>query len=198
MLTDRSFWLVALPYGVCGFTVSLVSVHLVSLAIDDDVPQLAAGGALGVLGIFMTVGLLFAGLFADKVKKKNLLILSYGIRGAAFLLILGTPNEFAIYTFAAVFGFVELATIPATTLIFRDLYGGRSMGLALGLLMFSHQMGGAISSYLGGVVFDVTGSYNLIVMVSIALSLLAALVSVWIREKIRPSPLVRREVVYSE
>ena len=187
LVRSRSFWLLTSAYVVCGFTVSFVEVHLVALASDAGISPLIAAGALGIMGIPMIVGLLFAGVAVDRFGRKNPLALAYAIRGFSMLLLLLTPTNTSILAFVILFGFVELMTIPPTTTLCREIFGAKSMGLVYGIVYGGHQLGGALSSYLGGLVFDLMGSYTPMVLLSILLLGFASTASFLVREPARES-----------
>ena len=190
MIRARSFWLLFSAYTVCGFTVSFVEVHLFALASDGGISPLIAASALGIMGIPMIAGLLVSGVAVDRFGRKNPLALAYAIRGLSMLLLLLTPTQTSIYLFVIVFGFVELMTIPPTTTLCREIFGAKSMGLVYGIIYGGHQLGGALSSYLGGVVFDVMGSYTPMIFLSILLLSFASITSLLVREPLREPHIV--------
>ncbi|MBI2183842.1 MAG: MFS transporter [Thaumarchaeota archaeon] len=185
IFNTRPFWLLFSAYAVCGFTVSLMDVHLVPIAVGAGISQIVAAGALGTLGLFMSVGLVVAGFLADRVGNRRLLIMSYGVRGLALLGLLFPIDTFSLYVIVAIFGFVELATVPPTAILCRQFYGARSMGLTYGLVYLGHQLGSSISTYAGGWVYDKTGSYMPIIIAAALLGFFAATMSYIIDEKKR-------------
>lgn len=185
VFNTKPFWLLFSSYTVCGFTVSLLDVHLVPIAVEAGLSQIAAAGALGTLGLFMSVGLVTAGFLSDRVGNKRLLIMSYGVRGLALIGLLLPIDPVSLYLIVAVFGFVELATVPPTAILCRQFYGARSMGVTYGLVYLGHQLGSSISTYAGGVVYDLTGSYAPIIVAAALLAFFAATMSHIIDEKRR-------------
>ncbi len=189
VLRTRSFWLLGGAYTICGFTVTLLDVHLVPMAEGAGVPGIVAAGALGALGVFMSIGLIVTGFVADRVKKKNLLIMSYSVRGAALMALLVRVDPVSLYVVVVVFGLVELATIPPTIMLCRELYGAGSLGTIYGLMFFGHQMGSTLSSYAAGYAYDLTASYSPIIAVSALLAILASLLSWRVDDKKRMKPI---------
>ena len=181
----RPFWLLMSTYTVCGFTVTILDVHLVPIAVEAGVSQIVAAGALGTLGIFMGAGLIASGFAADKVGKKRMLMMSYSVRGVALLGLLSVRDPVSLYVVVAVFGIVELSTVPATTILCREFYGARSMGTVYGLVYFGHQVGSAVSSYVAGFIRDLTGSYAQIIIIAASLAFVAGALSLLLNEKTR-------------
>ena len=182
LVRSRSFWFLASGYVVCGFSVSFVEVHLVAFASDAGISPLIAAGALGIMGIPMIIGLLLAGVAVDRFGRKNPLALAYAIRGFSMLLLLLTPTNTSIIAFVILFGFVELMTIPPTTTLCREIFGAKSMGFVYGVVYGGHQLGGALSTYLGGLIFDLMGSYTPMILLSILLLGFASTVSYLVKE----------------
>jgi len=174
---SKLFWQLLVPYTICGFTVYLMGIHLIPLAVSFGISQSAASIAAAWLGIAMTTGLVFAGYLVDIIGGKTMLILSYFVRGLAMLLLLAPIDLLSIYLFSTIFGLVELATIPPTVMFCREFFGAKSMGTVYGLVFMGHQLGGSLSAYLAGFLADLMGGYNLVLVLAVGLAFTAAGIS---------------------
>ena len=124
-----------------------------------------------------------AGASGDLFGRKNLLGLVYIVRGGAYVSLLLIPGLFGLWSFAIVAGLSWIATVPLTVSLTADIYGLRNIGILGGLIFTAHQIGGAISIQLGGVLRDLTGSYDVSFIIAALLLVLASLVSFSIQEK---------------
>ena len=176
-------WQLSGAYFVCGFTTALISAHFVPFAIEEGYSQSMAASAFGVMSGLNVVGVMTAGWLGDKFNRKNLLSLVYFLRGGAYILLLTVPGLFGLWGFSLVAGFSWIATVPLTTSLTADVYGLRNIGILGGIIFTSHQIGGAISIQLAGVLRDVTGSYDVALMIAAILLMCASFVSFTIREK---------------
>jgi len=179
----RTFWLLAFGFFVCGFTVSMVDVHIVPLARSLGFETQLAAGALGMVGAPLIVGVLLYGPLCDRFGRKNPLALAYLVRGLALMGIISAKEPMSLYAYTAIFGFTYQATVPPTALLTRETFGAKYMGAIFGLIYFSHQLGSAAASYLGGAIFDATKSYALAYLSAAILSIAAAIASYLIEEK---------------
>lgn len=175
------FWKLLIPYTVCGFTVYFAGIHLIPLAVMNGVSQSDASIAVAWMGTVMALGLIIAGPLVDVFGGRVVLIMSYLVRSMIMPLLLVRLDLMNLYIFATVFGFVELATIPPTVIFCRKFFGAGSMGFAYGLVFMGHQLGGAASVLVGGLAATLTGSYNLIIILSSLLTILAAGISATIK-----------------
>ncbi len=181
----RSFpmWQLSGAYFVCGFTTALISAHFVPFAIEEGYSQAMAAAAFGAMSGLNVVGVLLAGALGDRFGRKNLLALVYFMRGGGYLTLLLIPGLLGLWSFSLVAGFSWIATVPLTMALTADVYGLRNIGILSGIVFTAHQIGGAISVQLAGVLRDVTGSYDISLMLAAALLLTAGFVSLSIREK---------------
>ncbi|MBI4317269.1 MAG: MFS transporter [Chloroflexi bacterium] len=182
-MRTASFWQLAFGYGVCGFTVSMVTTHLVAYASDVKISEVDAANALGLMGGLNIVGTMLIGALTDRIGNKNPLAFIYFTRGIAFIILLAVTNVGMLYLFAAVFGFAFLATVPPTAGLSADLYGRGSLGVIYGTVSLSHQTGGAIGAYLAGAIFDTSGSYHVAFVIGTVACFAAAAASYTIKEK---------------
>ncbi|WP_291836666.1 MFS transporter [Brevundimonas sp.] len=189
---DRSFWLLNAGFFVCGFHIAFVGTHLPSYIRDQGLPAEVGAWSLALIGLFNIAGSWLWGAWGSKRSKKNLLALLYGLRSVTIILFMILPlSSVSVLVFAATFGFLWLGTVPLTNGLVAQIYGLRHLSALGGIVFLSHQVGAFLGAWTAGVAFDVTGSYNLIWMVSIALGLLAAAANLPIRE----APLLRPEAV---
>ena len=176
------FWQLASSYFICGFTTVLVVTHLVAYATDIGHSTITAATALALSGGVNFLGILIAGGISDKVGRARPLALTYFVRGLSFLLLMRAENIAALYIFAVVFGMSFFATVPLTSALVGDIFGPRFMGTIYGIVSLSHQIGSAFGSFLGGLIFDLTGSYNYAFLMSLVVAVVASLISYFIRE----------------
>lgn len=187
---NPSFRLLTLGYFVCGFQVVFIGVHLAPYLKDMSVnfpevgnPQVATI-ALALIGLFNVFGTYYAGVFGQKLPKRYLLSAIYTTRSIViigFLLLPLTPMT--TYLFAALMGLLWLSTVPLTNGIVAQIFGVKYLSMLSGIVFFSHQIGSFVGAYLGGYLFDKTGSYNIVWMIAIALGVFAGVVNIPIKEK---------------
>jgi predicted MFS family arabinose efflux permease len=140
--------------------------------------------ALALVGLFNIFGTYYAGKLGQKLPKHLLLVFIYGARAlviAAFILL--PLTAFTVYLFAAFMGFLWLSTVPLTNGIVAHIFGVKYLSMLSGFAFLSHQIGSFMGAYLGGYLFDVTGSYNIVWIIAIGLSIVAALANFPIKEK---------------
>lgn len=172
----RGFWLLTAGFFVCGFHVVFVGVHLPGYLDEKSMPTWLAAAALGVVGIGNIVGNLAAGWLGGKFQKKNVLTLLYLARSAIFLGFILLPiSEITVFAFAALLGLLWLSTVPLTSGLVAHIFGPAYMSMLYGIVFFSHQVGSFLGAWLGGRVFDLTGSYDLMWWISVGLGVVAAL-----------------------
>jgi MFS family permease len=175
---------------VCGFQVVFIAVHLAPYLKDLSVNYPAVGApavattALALIGLFNIFGTYSAGIFGQRFPKRYLLsgiYLGRSIAIVAFLWI--PPSPLSTYVFAAVMGFLWLSTIPLTNGIVAQIFGVKYLTMLSGLIFFSHQLGSFCGAFLGGYLFDQTGSYLIVWEIAIALGVFAFLVNLPVQER---------------
>lgn len=190
-LQHSSFRLLAAGFFVCGFHVAFLATHLPGVVAACGLPLAYSAWALAVLGLFNIIGSLAMGWAMGRWRFKSLLALLYAVRALAVLAFLLSPKTGAVVlVFAAVMGLSFLATVPATAGLVAKFFGIGHMATLFGLVMLTHQMGAFLGAWLGGKVFEATGSYDIIWMIDIGLAVAAALAHLPIRE----APLAARAV----
>ncbi len=187
-LGTPSFLLLSAGFFVCGFHVAFLATHLPGVVAACNLPTQWGAWALGILGLFNIVGSIAMGWAIGRWRMKSLLSLVYALRAAAVLVFLFAPKTGpVVLVFAAVMGVSFLSTVPPTAGLIAKLFGTSHMATLFGLVMLSHQMGGFLGAYLGGKVFDATGSYDWIWYADIVLALGAALIHLPIQEAKLPA-----------
>jgi predicted MFS family arabinose efflux permease len=166
-------WQLSLAYWVCGVTTASISVHFVRWAGAEGISPGTAALAFGLLSGINAASVMFIGSISDRMQRKTLLGFVYLIRAVAFVALVVLPGDVALWTFAVVGGGSWLATVPLTTSLTADVYGVRHVGTLGGLILMTHQLGGALAVFLFGVAFDRWGSYDAAFVVG-AIALVAA------------------------
>ena len=191
------FWQLSGALTVCGATTAIISFHFIAFAADKGVPNSTAAVIFGLMMFMNATGSISVGFLADRFSAKNLLALTYFTRGLAYIILLTVPGEIGMWTFAVVAGTSWIATNPPTTTLTADIYGVRALGTIGGISFLFHQIGGAASILMAGVLYDLTGSYQLPFALAGSLLFPAAIAAFTIKEKkysIRyqpPAPLVQ-------
>ncbi|HTS53667.1 MAG TPA: MFS transporter [Burkholderiales bacterium] len=181
------FWYLTAGFFVCGFQVAFISIHLPVYLRDLNMPLTVAGWALALIGLFNIFGSFAAGYFGARFSKKHVLSSIYLLRAVVIGLFLLLPaSPLSVYLFAAGIGFLWLGTVPLTNGLVGQIFGVRHVSTLFGLVFLSHQVGSFLGVWLGGYLFDLTGSYSAVWIGSIGLSLLAGVLNLPIDE--RPLP----------
>jgi sugar phosphate permease len=173
---SRGFWSLAIPFFVCGITTTgFVDTHLIPLAQDRGIPVATAGLAVALLAAANVTGILASGPLADRVDNRLLLAALYGTRGVSFVVLALLVSGPALVGFAMLFGLVDFAVVAPTQSLAARYVEPRTVGLAFGCLNAVHQLGSAVGAWVPGVVFDRTGSYDQVLVVSVVVLAAAAL-----------------------
>ena len=181
---DRSYSLLTLGYFVCGFQVVFIGAHLTPYLIDKGTPAHVGVTALALVGLFNCIGTYVAGVLAGKLPKRYVLSMIYFLRSIVIGLFLWAPlSPWSVYLFAAAIGTLWLSTVPPTNALIAQIYGARYLGMLGGIVFFSHQIGSFLGVWLGGKIYDMTGNYNTVWMLTIGLGVFAALVHLPIDER---------------
>ena len=188
---QRSFQLLMAGYFVCGFQVVFIGVHMPSYLKDHGLTPGVATTALALIGLFNVFGTYIAGSLGARLPKKYLLSTIYLLRSVtivAFILLPITPAS--VYVFASTMGLLWLSTVPLTTGLVADIFGVRYLSMLGGIVFLSHQFGSFLGAWLGGRLYDMTGSYDIVWWIAVALGIFAALINLPIQERalLRPVP----------
>ncbi|WP_382159561.1 MFS transporter [Hydrogenophaga sp. UC242_50] len=179
----RSFQLLMAGYFVCGFQVVFIGVHMPSYLKDHGLSPQVASYALALIGLFNVIGTYAAGALGQRLAKRHILAFIYFARAAVIAVFLIAPlSPMSVYVFSAVMGLLWLSTIPPTNAVVAQIFGVAHMSMLGGFIFFSHQIGSFLGVWLGGVLYDRTGSYDIVWYLAIALGVFAGLVNLPVRE----------------
>lgn len=179
----RSFWLFSTVMFICGSGDFFVTTHLIPLVTDHGISPVTAGHMLAWFGLMSLAGLLVAGPVSDLIGNKLPIALTFLLRFFLFVLVLRYQTLGSFYVFALFFGFTLLITAPLTATLMGRLYGFSHVGLITGCITTIHHVGGGFWAYMGGLIFDQSGSYQLAFVLSAIMALVAFSSSIFIIEK---------------
>ncbi|MEZ0306792.1 MAG: MFS transporter [Ramlibacter sp.] len=183
-----SFQLLMAGYFVCGFQVVFIGVHMPSYLKDKGLSPQVASYALALIGLFNVFGTYIAGTLGQRLAKRKILAFIYFGRAATIAVFLWAPlSPMSVYIFASVMGLLWLSTVPPTNATIAQIFGVAHLSMLGGFVFFSHQIGSFMGVWLGGVLYDRTGSYDIVWYIAIALGIFAAIVNLPVRE----APIVR-------
>lgn len=178
-----SFQLLMAGYFVCGFQVVFIGVHMPSYLKDKGLSPQVASYALALIGLFNVFGTYIAGTLGQRMAKKNILSFIYFARAVVISIFLLVPlSPASVYVFAAVMGTLWLSTVPPTNATIAQIFGVQHLSMLGGFVFFSHQIGSFMGVWLGGYLYDRTGSYDVVWYLAIALGVFAGLVNLPVRE----------------
>jgi len=178
----QSYVLLVLGFFTCGFHIAFITVHLPPYLVDRGLDVSWGGWVLAFIGLFNIFGAVAAGLLGSRFPKRYLLSIIYALRAvaiAAFVLAPMSPASALI--FGAAMGVLWLSTVPLTSALVALMFGPRFMATLFGFVFFSHQVGAFIGVWLGGYLYERTGSYDMVWWLGAALGIFAALVNLPIR-----------------
>jgi predicted MFS family arabinose efflux permease len=182
-LRYRSFQLLMAGYFVCGFQVVFIGVHMPSYLKDHGLSPQVASYALALIGLFNVIGTYAAGALGQRMAKRHILAFIYLARAVVITVFLIVPlSPASVYVFAAVMGVLWLSTVPPTNAMVAQIFGVAHMSMLGGFVFFSHQIGSFMGVWLGGYLYDRTGSYDVVWYIAIALGVMAALINLPVRE----------------
>ncbi|MCC2629391.1 MAG: major facilitator superfamily 1 [Thermomicrobiales bacterium] len=173
-IAHPAFWILAFGFFVCGWTMAFPNTHYLAYADDMGMSLLHAANTISATAIFSIVGSVLLGLAADRFRRTSVLALTYVLRGLAFLLLLLLPAGNLLYVYGLVLGISWTATTPLTAAIAADRYGPKHLGFIFGSLFTFMNLGSGFGSFLGGVIFEATGGYQVALIVNVALGVAAA------------------------
>ena len=178
-----SFSLLMAGYFVCGFQVVFIGVHMPSYLKDNGLSPQVASYALALIGLFNVFGTYIAGTLGQRLQKRYILAFIYFARAIAIAVFLAVPlSPASVYIFSAVMGTLWLSTIPPTNATIAQIFGVQHLSMLGGFVFFSHQIGSFLGVWLGGYLYDATGSYDIVWYIAIALGVFAALVNLPVKE----------------
>jgi MFS family permease len=189
----KGFWLLSLGFFVCGFQVVFIGVHLPAYLVDQHLPAAVGTTVLALVGLFNIFGTYMAGWLGGRMSKPRLLVALYLARAVVLVWFISVPvTLFTAYAFGVLMGVFWLSTVPLTNGTVATLFGVRNLSMLAGIVFLFHQLGAFLGGWMGGYLYDRTGSYDLVWQISIALSLIAAALNWPVREqpveRLRMSP----------
>ncbi len=180
----RGFWLLTLGFFVCGFQVVFIASHLPAYLADQGQPARVGMLALALIGLFNIFGTYGAGVLGGRYPKKYLLSALYTARAVVIAVFISFPvTPLSAALFAAAIGLLWLSTVPLTNGIVAQVFGVQYLSMLSGFVFFSHQVGSFLGAWLGGYLFDATGSYQIVWTLCIGLAVVAALLNLPIDER---------------
>jgi MFS family permease len=178
-----SFWLFAVTMFICGGGDYVATTHLIPMATDIGISSITAGNMLGWYGLMSLAGVLIAGPSADLIGNKIPIILTFLLRVVLYVMIIKYKSATSLYVFALAFGFTHLVTAPLTPMLVGKLYGVIHLGVLTGFINTAHFLGAGFWAYIAGVIYDVTGSYQLAFILLAVMAFVAAVSMLFVKEK---------------
>ena len=180
----RSYILLVLGFFTCGFQIGFMTVHLPAYLIDRGLSAAIGGWTLGVIGLFNIVGAMLSGWLGGRMPKRYILSFIYFARALAVVVLITLPaSPVVTLIFGAVVGLLWLSSVPPTSSLVAVMFGTRWFAMLFGVVFFSHQVGGFLGVYLGGLLYEQTGSYNVVWWLSVVFGILSAVINLPIVEK---------------
>ena len=187
------YWLLIAGFFVCGFQLAFITVHMPAYLADKGFDSGVAAASLSIIGLCNIFGSLISGHLSGIYSKKWILTYIYAARSIVIVLFLITPiSTFTIYAFSFATGLLWLATVPPTSGLVAQMFGLRFMGTLYGIVFLNHQIGSFTGVWLGGYLFDTTGSYNQVWWWAAIIAAVTALIHVYIDE--RPIKRIRSDI----
>jgi MFS family permease len=180
----RSYVLLVIGFFTCGFQLAFITVHLPAYLADRGLSAEVGGWTLAVIGLFNIIGSLSSGFLGNRMPKRYILSFIYLARALAVVVFITMPPSTAgTLLFGAVTGLLWLSTVPPTSGLVAVMFGTRWLTMLFGFAFFSHQVGGFLGAWLGGLIFDMTGSYNPVWWLSVLFGVLSAAINLPIVER---------------
>ena len=180
----RSFQLLMAGYFVCGFQLVFIGVHMPSYLKDQGLTPDVATTALALIGLFNVVGSYAAGVLGARLPKRYILSAIYALRALGIAVFLLVPlTLWSVYLFASMMGVLWLSTVPVTTALVAQIFGVRYLAMLGGFVFLSHQLGAFLGAWLGGRLYDMTGSYAVVWWIAVGLGAFASLINLPVREQ---------------
>ena len=184
----RSYVLLVIGFFTCGFQLAFVTFHLPSYLVDRGLGADVGAWTIAVIGLFNIVGSLASGWLASRIPKRYILSCIYFGRALAIVAFITLPPSTAsTLVFGAITGLLWLSTVPPTSGLVALMFGTRWLTMLFGFAFFSHQVGGFLGAWLGGLAFEMTGSYAVVWWLSVFFGVASAVINLPIVEK----PVVR-------
>ena len=188
VLSSPKFISMFIMFSICGFQDWLVGTHVVAFATDEGIGPVLAGNLLALMGVMGLIGVLLSGYLSDTFGPSRPTMMCFLLRTGIFSLVIISTSTPAILAFALLYGFTFLMTAPLTPVFIARFYGIGQLGALTGIINMVHQMSGGLGAYVGGVVFDSFGSYQWAFVMAFALSIVAAITTLSLRDPRVPHP----------
>lgn len=161
MLREPRFWLLLVPFFVCGYTTTgMIETHLIPFALDHHISQAVASASLATLAAFNITGVLVAGVMTDRFDRGTMLAVIYAMRAVTLLILPFVTTATGLFVFGALFGIADFSTVPPTTSLTQTVFRAGGWAVAIGIISAAHQIGSAVGAWLPGYLFERTGSYS--------------------------------------
>lgn len=162
MVREPRFWLLLVPFFVCGYTTTgMIETHLIPFALDHHVTQTAASAALSTLAAFNIAGVLVAGVYTDRVDRGKMLAMIYLMRAGTLLILPFVTNAAGLFVFGVLFGMADFSTVPPTTSLTQSVFKTGGWAVAIGIISAAHQVGSALGAWLPARLLEQTGGYTI-------------------------------------
>ncbi|MSP06430.1 MAG: MFS transporter [Candidatus Fonsibacter sp.] len=182
--SHKGFWLLCFGFFVCGFHILFIMTHVPAFLIDKGLSPQTGTVVLALIGLFNIFGTYYAGFLGSKIRKPLILSFIYGSRAVIILIFILFPiSNLTAYVFASLMGILWLSTVPPTQGTIITVFGVKNMSMLYGIAFLFHQVGAFLGGWLGGKVYDLTGSYDIVWYISIGLGVLGAIINYPIEEK---------------
>lgn len=184
MVRERRFWLLLVPFFICGYTTTgMIETHLIPFALDHHVTQTAASAALSTLAAFNIAGVLVAGVYTDRVDRGKMLALIYLMRAGTLLILPFVTNAAGLFVFGVLFGMADFSTVPPTTSLTQSVFKTGGWAIAIGIISAAHQVGSALGAWLPARLLEQTGGYTISWVSGAAVLLVASYMSYLLRRE---------------
>ena len=184
LLRDSKLWYLLVIYAICGFQDFFVATHVVAFARDQGMGAVVSGNLFALMGLVGVAGVLMTGFVSDRFGPMLPTIICFAIRIVLFGLVTVTTSVVAIIGFALIYGFTFWITAPLTIVFVRKYFGTAHLGMLTGIVAMVHHGAGGLGAYAGGIVYDVSGSYQVIFQIMLMVSF-AGLLTTWQLSRIR-------------
>ena len=188
IFASRQLWLLLVVYSICGFQDFFIATHIVAFAQDKGLSAAFSGSLYAFMGLLGMLGVMSAGLLADRFGSTRPTALCFLARIACFGLIIFSQNTTAIVIFALLYGFTFLITAPLTVTFAGNMFGAPRLGMMSGIINMTHHIAGGLGALVGGLVFDARGSYDAAFILMLALAVVASALTFTVRERLIAQP----------
>ena len=188
LLASKQLWVLAGVYAICGFQDFFVATHVVAFALDTGIRTVVAGNLLALMGLMGLLGVLVSGFLSDLAGPGRPTLLCFVMRIGIFALIILTQAKPAVMIFALLYGFTFLMTAPLTVVFSGNLFGPQRLGRISGTISMIHQIMGGLGALVGALAFDIWGSYDPAFFLMLALSVLATVGTLLVRDQPAADP----------